>query len=142
MSDEQKGQQQSQPARSGRRLYRSRRERMIGGVCGGLAEYFGIDPTIVRIALVVLAFVAGWGIIAYIIGLIIIPENPEQASEESVKEESPSRSAGLIWGALFIIAGSMANVGVLASLVEASLASGSHLHWPHAPPIPPGPEGE
>lgn len=105
MSDEQKGQQQSQPARSGRRLYRSRRERMIGGVCGGLAEYFGIDPTIVRIALVVLAFVAGWGIIAYIIGLIIIPENPEQASEESVKEESPSRSAGLIWGALFIIAG-------------------------------------
>lgn len=58
------------------RLYRSRKERVIGGVCGGLAEYFGIDPIIIRIVAVVLLFGHGVGLLAYIIMWIAVPEEP------------------------------------------------------------------
>ncbi|RME24820.1 MAG: PspC domain-containing protein [Candidatus Zixiibacteriota bacterium] len=58
------------------RLYRSRKEKMIGGVCGGLAEYFDVDPTLVRLIAVVLLFASGVGLLAYIIAWIIIPEAP------------------------------------------------------------------
>lgn len=59
-----------------KRLYRSRESRMIAGVCGGLAEYFDMDPTIVRLIVVVAALVAGSGLLAYILAWIIIPERP------------------------------------------------------------------
>jgi len=58
-----------------RRVYRSRHDRMIGGVCGGLAEYFQIDPTLVRIAAVVLFF-SGPGFILYPAAWILIPKRP------------------------------------------------------------------
>ena len=60
-----------------KRLYRSRDERMIGGVCGGLAKYFNIDPVIVRVIAVVAALMALWGLLAYIILWIVVPEEPE-----------------------------------------------------------------
>lgn len=56
-----------------KRLYRSREERMIAGVCGGLGEYLEIDPTIVRLLWVVAAFVAGGGILAYLIAWVVVP---------------------------------------------------------------------
>ncbi len=56
-----------------KRLYRSDSEKMIGGVCGGLSEYFKIDPVIVRLITVALVFVNGIGILAYLIGWIVIP---------------------------------------------------------------------
>ncbi|MDQ4007153.1 MAG: PspC domain-containing protein [Actinomycetota bacterium] len=58
-----------------KRLVRSRSDRMLGGVCGGLAEYLGIDSTLVRI-LVAVATVLGFGtlVLAYIVGWILIPE--------------------------------------------------------------------
>ena len=59
-----------------KRLYRSRKEKMLGGVCGGLAEYFDIDPVLVRILFVVAVFAGGSGVLAYIICWIIIPEQP------------------------------------------------------------------
>ncbi|MHB0884468.1 MAG: PspC domain-containing protein [Bacillota bacterium] len=59
-----------------RRLYRSRRERMIAGICGGLAAYFRVDVTLVRLLWVLLSLSGGAGIIAYIIGLFIVPEAP------------------------------------------------------------------
>jgi len=58
-----------------KRLYRSNKERMLGGVCGGLGEYFDVDPTIVRLIAVVFAL-TGAGVLAYIIAWIIIPEQP------------------------------------------------------------------
>ncbi len=61
-----------------KRLYRSRRDVMICGVCGGIAEYFEIDPTIVRLIAVVLIFGWGSGLLAYLVGAIIIPKNPYQ----------------------------------------------------------------
>ncbi len=59
-----------------KRLYRSRSSRMLGGVCGGIAEYFNIDPTLVRLGVVALSLAAGGGLLAYIIAAIIIPEVP------------------------------------------------------------------
>ena len=59
-----------------KRLYRSRDSRMICGVCGGLAEYLNVDPTLVRRATVLIACMAGSGILAYIIAAIIIPDQP------------------------------------------------------------------
>lgn len=57
----------------GKRLYRSRKSRIIAGVCGGLGEYFGIDPVLIRLIWLIFIFVGG-GIIAYLIAWIVIPE--------------------------------------------------------------------
>ncbi|HJZ24023.1 MAG TPA: PspC domain-containing protein [Candidatus Babeliales bacterium] len=59
-----------------RRLYRSRTDRKIAGICGGLANYFDIDPVIVRLAWVLLFFLGGSGIFLYIVAWIIIPLEP------------------------------------------------------------------
>ena len=60
-----------------KRLYKSNENRMIGGVCGGIAEYFNIDPTLVRLGWVLFCALVGSGIIAYIIAAIIIPRKPQ-----------------------------------------------------------------
>ncbi|MCI8639052.1 MAG: PspC domain-containing protein [Coprococcus sp.] len=61
-----------------KRLYRSRMNRTICGVCGGIAEYFNIDPTIVRLGGVLLACISfGTGVLAYFIAAVIIPDNPQ-----------------------------------------------------------------
>ena len=57
-----------------KRLFRSRRDRIIGGVCGGLGNYMNIDPVLVRVVWAILFFAAGVGLLAYIIAWIIIPE--------------------------------------------------------------------
>ncbi|MEN6435224.1 MAG: PspC domain-containing protein [Anaerolineaceae bacterium] len=59
-----------------RRLYRSKSDMMIGGVCGGLAEYFGWDPTLVRLGFALLALLGGNGLLLYIILWIITPIAP------------------------------------------------------------------
>ncbi len=64
-----------------KRLYRSRSDRMIWGVCGGLAQYFNIDPTIVRLIAVLLLFAGGFSIIAYIILAVVIPLESSKATE-------------------------------------------------------------
>ena len=57
-----------------KRLYKSRNNKMICGVCAGIADYFNIDPSIVRVLLAVLALAAGTGVLAYIACAIILPE--------------------------------------------------------------------
>jgi len=59
-----------------KRLYRSGKEKIIGGVCGGLAEYFSVDPTLIRLLWVFFILAFGTGLLAYIIAWIIIPKNP------------------------------------------------------------------
>lgn len=56
-----------------KRLYRSKKNRVIAGVCGGIAEYFNIDPTLIRLLWILFIFAGGSGILAYIIAWIIIP---------------------------------------------------------------------
>lgn len=59
-----------------KRLYRSRKDKMLAGICDGLAEYFAVDPSLVRIACVLLCLYAGTGLLVYILAAIIIPEDP------------------------------------------------------------------
>ena len=59
-----------------KRLYRSQDNKIIGGVCGGLGEYLGLDPTLVRIITVLLFLLPGIGILTYVIAWIIIPLRP------------------------------------------------------------------
>lgn len=66
----------SRPASGVKRLYRSGREKILGGVCGGVSEYFGVDPVLIRLLWVIFALGWGSGILAYIIAWIIIPRNP------------------------------------------------------------------
>lgn len=61
-------------AKNIKRLYKSRDERMIAGVCGGIAEYFKVDPTLIRLAWIIFVFMGGSGILAYLIAWIVIPE--------------------------------------------------------------------
>lgn len=61
-----------------KRLYKSNKNKMICGVCGGIAEYFNIDPTLVRLGWALLCVVIGSGIIAYIIAAIVIPKNTDE----------------------------------------------------------------
>ncbi len=63
------------------RLYRSRKETMISGLCGGIAEYFDIDPTWIRLIFILLVFAGGAGIIAYLVGMIIVPKAPLEAGQ-------------------------------------------------------------
>ena len=60
-----------------KRLYKSNDNKMLCGVCGGIAEYFDVDPTLVRLGWVVLCAMVGSGILAYIIAAIVIPHRPE-----------------------------------------------------------------
>lgn len=59
-----------------KRLYRVNEGKMIAGVCGGVAEYFNIDPTVVRVGWAILGCFAGGGILAYIVAALIIPVKP------------------------------------------------------------------
>ncbi|RME83235.1 MAG: PspC domain-containing protein [Caldilineae bacterium] len=83
---------------SGKRLYRSRKDRMIAGVCGGLGEYFNIDPTLIRLALLFLVIWGGGGVLVYLIAWIVIPEEPlevetmEQA-DVTPEQQPPATSA-------------------------------------------------
>ena len=60
-----------------KRLYKSNDNKMIDGVCAGIAEYFGIDPTLIRLGEVIFCLLGGSGILAYIIAAIVIPRKPQ-----------------------------------------------------------------
>ena len=61
-----------------KRLYRSAKDKILGGVCGGIAEYYNIDPTLVRLLWVIFSLLYGVGILAYIIAWIIVPKGPKK----------------------------------------------------------------
>lgn len=82
-----------------KKLYRSRDNKKVGGVCGGIAEYFGFDPTLVRVGAIVLIFIWGAGLLAYIVAWAIIPEKPahidvdyEVKSEPVYEEQEKDKS--------------------------------------------------
>lgn len=81
-----------------KRFYRSKNDRLIAGVCGGLAKYFEIDPVIVRGVFALLGFMGGSGIVLYILLAIITPEEgdpdvvestPQDAAEDTIVETPP-----------------------------------------------------
>jgi phage shock protein C len=69
-----------------KKLYRSRKQRLVVGVCGGLAEYFNVDATIIRLILVILLLPGGFpGLIPYIIMWVIVPEAPRENIDQNAK---------------------------------------------------------
>ncbi|HOR41559.1 MAG TPA: PspC domain-containing protein [Atribacterota bacterium] len=71
-----------------KKLYRSRRDSKIAGICGGIAEYFSIDTTIVRLLAALTIFFGGGGVIAYLIAWLVIPLEPlEKDSDFSPQKE-------------------------------------------------------
>ncbi|MDD2353393.1 MAG: PspC domain-containing protein [Atribacterota bacterium] len=97
-----------------KKLYRSRKDSMISGVCGGIAEYFDIDSTLVRLAAILIVFLGGVGLLAYIIAWIIVPLNPDQETEDNRdnmqeeksflnQDEVKSNNNSHVWGGLILI---------------------------------------
>lgn len=93
-----------------KRLYRSRTNRVIGGVCGGLGEYLGVDPVVIRLIWAITFFLGGVGFIAYIICLVVIPETPSGVTQVLQTYTSPA-TLGIIIGAVIIIAGGLLLLG-------------------------------
>lgn len=87
-----------------RRLYRSRKDRILGGVCAGIAEYFGVDPALVRIIAILLIIAGGGAIFAYILAWLLIPEEPREASSEESPRREPNRR---VLAVLLIVIGAL-----------------------------------
>ncbi len=85
-----------------KRLFRSKVDRIIAGVCGGFAEYFNIDPTIIRVFWLIILFLTGiWiGLLIYLVCLIVMKDNPEQ----SYADKKP-QSTALYWGIALVLLG-------------------------------------
>jgi phage shock protein C len=97
-----------------KKLYKSRKSRIVAGVCGGIAEYLDVDPVLIRLIAVLFFFTGGATLIAYIVGMIIIPNQPLEGYVPPVpaestapvgQPESPSRTGSLIIGAILIVFG-------------------------------------
>jgi phage shock protein PspC (stress-responsive transcriptional regulator) len=86
-------------------LYRSRLNTKIAGVCGGLAEYFKIDPTLIRIIAILLVFANGAGLIAYIIAWIVMPKRPLGDETEVPNTPTYSRWNAILPGVIILAIG-------------------------------------
>ena len=96
------------PPAAPRRLYRSRDDEVIAGVCGGLGKYFDLDSTLFRIGFVLLVFAGGAGLLAYALAWIFVPEEPVGASAEPAgMSTSPDErtNGALIVGLAFVVLG-------------------------------------
>ncbi len=115
-----------------KRLYKSRTERMIDGVCGGVAKYFDVDPTLVRVAWVLVTLLGGAGIILYIVSMIIIPKEPfimatgtepQTGGIGPQSSKEPGKRNSLFWGILLIA------VGMVLFLHNVGFAFWRHWWW-------------
>jgi len=103
-----------------KKLYRSQKQKIVAGVCGGIAEYFEIDPVLIRLIWIVLIVFGGTGILAYLIAWIVIPRENGTCGNYPPSEESPgepaaqnfsekpqngSPDARLFWGIVLILVG-------------------------------------
>ena len=78
-----------------KKLHRSRTDRMVAGVCGGLGRYLGVDPTLIRLAFVLLLlFGVGSGLLVYVVMMLIVPMEPEGTAipVQSTNTDSMNRS--------------------------------------------------
>ena len=99
-----------------KRLYRSRKEKMFAGIAGGIAEYYDLDPVLVRIAFVLITLLHGAGLIAYIICIFVIPKEPEtyemgpaqDVTEVTPPEKEPKKGKSRsTFGVVLIVVGTV-----------------------------------
>lgn len=94
-----------------KRLYRSKYDRMLAGVCAGIGHYFSIDVVLVRILWVIITFFGGVGLIMYIAAVFIIPESPKAVDEDPAADEEQPQAAKknseitLFFGSILILVG-------------------------------------
>ncbi len=74
-----------------KKAFRSKTDCKVAGVCGGLAEYFNLDSTLLRIVMILLAFYGGVGVILYLLAWFLIPPNPEEESTDSFNRTEKAR---------------------------------------------------
>ena len=112
-----------------KKLYRSKADRVFAGVCGGIGEYFNIDPVIVRIIWVIVTLMGGAGILGYIIAWIVIPDAGAAGHE--------NKSKGCLYAVLIVIFAGMALafIGPVISLIIGIAATGINLILPSSPTI-------
>jgi phage shock protein C len=112
----------SQPAH--RVVRRSRSERVLAGVCGGVGRYLGVDPVLLRIAFIILALANGLGVIAYVVAWVAIPE--EQPDQPPGPPSEPRRETGRL-----VLGGSLVVLG-LVLLLDRLAPELDELFWPVA----------
>jgi phage shock protein C len=112
------------PSAPPQRLVRSRSERVVAGVCGGIGRYLGVDPVLLRIAFIVLALANGLGVIGYVVAWVAIPE--ERPGQPSVTVREPRRETGRL-----VLGGSLVVLG-LVLLVDRLAPDLDELFWPVA----------
>ena len=113
------------PAGDGLRVVRrSRSERVIAGVCGGIGRYLGVDPVLLRIAFIVLALANGLGVIAYVVAWVAIPE--ERPGQPLAAAPEARRETGRL-----VLGGSLVVLG-LVLLVDRLAPNLDELFWPVA----------
>ena len=112
------------PAAAPQRLVRSRSERVVAGVCGGIGRYLGVDPVLLRIAFIVLALANGLGVIAYVVAWVAIPE--ERPGRQPATAREPRRETGRL-----VLGGSLVVLG-LVLLLDRLAPDLDELFWPVA----------
>ncbi len=118
-----------------RKLYKSNKDKVFDGVCGGIGEYFKIDPVIIRLLWVVLVIFGGTGVLAYLVAMVIVPKDPEFVTVEgktNVKVELQTYSKGF-WGILLIILGLLLLlrlIGPVGGLFAGTAMIMSSMLWP------------
>jgi phage shock protein C len=76
-----------------KKLYRDLKNKKIAGVCSGLAEYFDVDVTLVRVIWVLLTLMGGAGVLSYLVAILIIPKKPDDAVEIEIAEDKVKKKA-------------------------------------------------
>jgi phage shock protein C len=112
----------SQPAP--RVVRRSRSERILAGVCGGVGRYLGVDPVLLRVAFIILALANGLGIVAYVVAWVAIPE--ERPDQPPGPAPEPRRETGRL-----VLGGSLVVLG-LVLLLDRLAPELDELFWPVA----------
>ena len=113
------------PATAPQRVVRrSRSERVIAGVCGGVGRYLGVDPVLLRIAFIILALANGLGVVAYVVAWVAIPE--EQPDHPPGPVAEPRRETGRL-----VLGGSLIVLG-LVLLLDRLAPDLDELFWPVA----------
>ena len=95
-----------------RRLYRNTTQRVIAGVCGGLGDYFAVDPVWFRVGFVVLALGGGSGILIYLLMWLTVPPTPDDYAKPEIGRGSVTGAA--VIGVVFMIVGTIALVNTVA----------------------------
>jgi phage shock protein C len=115
----------SEPPQPAQRVVRrSRSERVLAGVCGGVGRYLGVDPVLLRIAFIILALANGLGVIAYVVAWVAIPE--EQPDQPPGPPSEPRRETGRL-----VLGGSLVVLG-LVLLLDRLAPELDELFWPVA----------